>query len=155
MKISKLKINKNAVSKLAAYVLAGSLVTGALTGCQFSADKESLVKGTILENVYRVTFQDGGYDVAIAICDCNDSGHNHYYSLMYQQYYSDKNCPEFEIEGNECYHYAIANEESIICYLTQDDIEKAREGKLNSDDLIQIVNRVPRKTEEEDNIKTR
>ena len=144
--ITNIKIDK-ATSKLLPFILVGSIATNTLTGCGCE-ERESILKGTILEGASIITFDDGSKDIAVAIDTCDSSFYSHYYSVISGQYFSDDTCSQKFIELQVNHHYAIDSEESIIGYLTLDDLEKAVQGTLNNEDVIAIFNRIVDSTSE-------
>lgn len=140
MRIKNIKISK-AISKLASCVLVGSIAANTLTGCG-NDDRESVLKGTILEGASVITFDDGSKDISIAIESCSKSSYSHYYSVITGEYFSDDTCTLGYLESHVNHHYTIDNEESIIGYLTLDDLEKAAQGDLSKEDVIAIFNRI-------------
>lgn len=148
MKTKNLKINldaiKNRFSRMKCFVLAGTLIATMLTGC---GKKESLLEGTILENTHVITFEDGTKDIAKPFDSCemysDDYGNSiHYKSVVTSDFYSDLSCTAVNPRGSMISHYPISKEESIVVYLTQEDIEKAMNNNLTDDDLITIVSRI-------------
>ena len=153
MKIKNFKINQKAVSKLAACVLVGSLAATTLTGCDIK--KENLLKGTILNNTCVVTFENGSKDIAVAVGICDDQDYHHYYSITSGEYFGSKKCTKPMIGGTVIHHYGIINEENITSYLTSDELTKAVQGKLDNNDIANIVSRTVNSTDEEINTKTK
>ena len=130
MKIKNFKINQKAISKLAACVLVGSITATTLTGCGTSVDRNTVLKGTFLDNACVVTFDNGNKDIAVSAGSCFTSQYNHYYSIISGEYYADDKCEKNKIEGNVMNHYKITSVENITSYLTTEELSKAIQGIL-------------------------
>lgn len=149
MKIKNFKINQNTASKLATYVLAGTLAVTTLTGCEANSDRNNFLEGTILENSCVITFEDGSKDIAVAVSTCEDKAYNHYYSITSGEYFGSRGCTKEKIDGTVVHHYGITNEENITSYLTSDELAKAIKGKLDTNNIIDIISRTIEPTTKE------
>ena len=141
MKIKNFNINANVLSKAATFVLAGSLVSAALTGCgDKSAD--NLLEGTILEGARVITYDDVK-DIATPKSLCNGTRNSyHYKSAISGGYFADEKCTHSKTDtGHAIQHCNIIDNESIIAYLTTDDLTKAYNGELTDEDIIAIISR--------------
>lgn len=144
-----LKIFEPAVSaKVVSCALTGALAATALVGC---SGRNSVLDGTVLEDSVVVTFSDDSKDVAIAVESCEDSSLPHYQSvtsgvLYGNEYCSHKNDGFFDFRP--IHHYSIINEENILQYLTLEELKKANNDELTEDDIITIIERVSRSTNE-------
>ena len=145
MKIKNLLINKKAKVKLATFILAGTLASSMLTGCGRS--KDNILEGTILENTTVITFNGGSKDIVkpVEVCSSLDSDF-HYYSVTSGNCYSDNNCGHICCYCEYgCYFLQntnIEDKENITEYLTPDEIEKAYNGNLTNEDIIEIITRI-------------
>ena len=143
MKIKNFKINQKAASKLAACVLVGTLAATTLTGCGATVNnKTNLLKGTALDGTTVITFADGSKDIAVAVENCTQSqDYKHYRSIISGIYYAPKNC-NFDYQLNDVlHHFEIVNAENIVNYLTEDELDKAIKGGLDTDDIAVIITR--------------
>lgn len=145
-------VNKEGISrraKVVTLILASSLALFALTGCT----KTSVLDNSELSQTSVITYEDGTKDIVSAIGVCDTSKYSHYESIITGEAISSKDC-------NDDYHWfhrrsrsilnhrIIINEESIIKYLTPEEVEKAINGKLVDNDIAAIINRVLTQTSE-------
>lgn len=137
---------------VAALALVGTMTTGVLTGCG-NNNKPSLLDGTILEETRVISFDDGHKDIAtIEDVSCNASGCNcsekMYKSIVTDEYFSNDRCEAslffkgVDLSGVILNHYSFIDDESIVVYLTTDEIVKASKGELTEDDISNIINRI-------------
>jgi len=151
-----LKINKNLSKKLVSFVLVGTIGILTLSGCSGKNSNKSLLEGTILENTSVVTFEDGTKDIAriegvcVEGCGCT-GGHEVFNSIVTNEYYNSSECYiNFRnVVGTAMLKkYLITSDESIIKYLTNEEIAKASKAGLTEEDIANILNRVFTKEEE-------
>lgn len=116
--------------------MASTIFAVGLTGC--SKQKESLLNGTVLEDSRVITFEDGHVDIAIMDKRCmEDDEVHHYRSIITDELFGSKSCKNVFI-----YHYDISSNESIVSYLTEDDLTKAMKKELTDEDIANIIKRI-------------
>lgn len=151
--------------KVAALSLACALTTTSLTGCSMrytdapDTNYKCLLGGTILEDTYVTTFEDGRKDIVKLVCTCNKNIHTIYYSVISGDYYSDDDCFDYGLAFRKADGSGIARKEilgkenvvsvqSISCYLSEEDLIKAANGELTKEDIIDIITRTVKLEEE-------
>lgn len=143
----KLKLTKTSFKK-GAIITACTLSMMALSAC---GKKDSLLKGTILESAQVITYEDGTKDIVKILEDCRKEKYHHYYSVITGEYIADsscgKNCTSSKYELNR---YEIETVESIVKYLTQEELTKAVESEIKKEDISKIISRVLTDTEEKE-----
>lgn len=142
--MKKFKLNR----KIAAFTMASTIFSVGLSGC--SEGKESLLEGTILEDSRVISFEDGHVDIAIQTRGCEKVDNEfHYQSIITKELFSSKTC-----KSTRMYHYDISSDESIIIYLTEEDIIKAMKNELTNEDIVKIVNRILDKKDNQEEIES-
>lgn len=141
----KLKLDKNTSKRIVALALATTMTTGALSGCK---SKDNLLDGTILENTRVITFEDGHIDIAENTrvktnVDGNfdiasEHNHNHYKSIITNECFSTSDCNLKAID----YKYEITSDESIVAYLTPEEIVKFATEEITNEDIKNIILRI-------------
>ena len=150
----KFKIDKNTSKKIIAYVIIGTIGLTTLTGCNNNNEsRSSFLSNTVLEDTSVFTFEDGHKDLAkpLILCGmtyCQGKNHKLYRSIVTNEYFSDDDCVrECYINGIILNKYNITSEESLINYLTTEEIAKAANNQLTEDDITNIINRIFSKEE--------
>lgn len=137
----KFKLDKNKSKKIVALALATTITTGVLSGCN-SKSKDNLLDGTILENTRVITFEDGHIDIATEIngryLDLKSKEHNHYKSIITNEEFAPLECESSSIY----YKYEITTDESIVAYLTPEEIVKFTNEEVTSEDVKNILLRI-------------
>jgi len=91
-----------------------------------------------LEDSRVITFEDGHVDIAIMDKRCmEDDEVHHYRSIITDEFFGSKSCKNVFI-----YHYDISSNESIVSYLTEDDLTKAMKKELTDEDIANIIKRI-------------
>ena len=130
--MNKYKLNR----RIAAFTMASTIFAVGLTGC--SKQKESLLTGTVLEDSRVITFEDGHVDIAIRDKRCMDDDEvPHYRSIITNELFGSKSC-----KNVLTYHYDISSDESIVSYLTEEDLTKAIKKELTDEDIANIIKRI-------------
>lgn len=137
----KLKLDKEKSKKIIALVLTSAL----LSGCNSKSNtQKNLLEGTILENSRVVTFEDGHIDIALnnnseykQYLGYSNHNHNHYISIITGEVFASEEC-DFNID----YKYAITTDESIVSYLTPEEVAKATSEGLSDEDIKNIILRI-------------
>lgn len=144
--MSNLKIYKKVGRKIA--VIGGAmLLSASLIGC--GNKKDSLLKNTLLEQSRVITLEDGHKDVVIHEQNCQyHDGHSVYKSIITNEYIIDEACRQTHMGFEILEKYTILNDESIISYLTDDEIIKASNGKLTKEDVTNILVRIVTESQE-------
>lgn len=152
--IRNLRISK----KLLALVAAGTVVL-TFTGC--NTEGESLLDRTILENTQVVTFEDGHKDLAVIKTWCPENYeeekdvHNIYKSIISGEHFACEECTQVKTSAasigysekiNKC---PILTSESIVEYLTSEEIVKANNDELTDEDINNIIARIFSEAEKE------
>ena len=151
------------IAKIGRFVLVAGLTTVLLTAKDFYCHNEAAIKelakdifsdnndgnnkndlfsGTILQSTSVITFEDGHKDIVKTIGNCSDSQYKHYMSVLTGDYIKDISCNENDKKIMVYHSRSIVNEESIVNYLTSDEISKALDGKLSNDELANIIVRI-------------
>lgn len=151
--MSNLKIYKKVGRKIA--IIGGTmLLSTSLIGC--GNKKDSLLKNTLLEQSRVITFEDGHKDIVIheQNCDHHD-GHSIYKSIITNEYITDEVCRQNYVGLKLLEKYKIFKDESIVSYLTSEEIIKASNGELTKEDITNILVRIVTESQEktEENIK--
>ena len=141
--MKKFKLCKQVV----ALSLVGTMAASMLTGCNNDNNNESFLSGTILEDTRVISFDDGHKDIAIAYDTCVGK-FNHYNSIVTNEFFSGKDCGKAK---RNFHKYNITSDESIISYLTLEEIVKASKSELTEDDISNIISRIFTKEEEQKN----
>lgn len=136
----KLKLDKNTSKRIVALALATTMTTGALSGCK---SKDNLLDGTILENTRVITFEDGHIDIASENSHnytfrLSEHNHNHYKSIITNERFSTSDCNLTAID----YKYEITSDESIVAYLTPEEIVKFATEEITNEDIKNIILRI-------------
>ena len=152
--MNNLKVYKKIGKKIA--IISGVMMLGSsLVGCGKNQNK-ALVENTLLEQARIITFEDGGMDIAIHKKYCGFKCDDIIYkSIITNQYFSDTGC--------ECHYLDITGEiiiakenilkdESIVVYLTEEEIIKASNDELTKNDVTNILTRI---ISEKNNSKTK
>lgn len=144
--------------KVAALALVGTMATSILVGCGSKDSTTSFLDGTTLEDTRVISFEDGHKDITnIEYIGCNnrkcDCDKKMYRSIVTDEYFANDECKAsiyYNHSNNNQYilnHYNIINDESIISYLTTDEIVKASKNELTEDDITNIISRIFTKEE--------
>lgn len=145
-----LKIYKKTGKKIA--IISSAMVLGtSLIGCG-NNKKESLLKNTILEQSRVITFKDGHKDIAVhdTRC-CYGDEHFIYKSIITNEYFIDEACKQNYNGLKSLVKENITTDESIVSYLTSEELIKATNEELTKDDIINILVRIV--TEEKEKTK--
>ena len=122
-----------AKTKLCALALAGTLMITYLTGCS-GKNSKNLLEGTLLNNCV-VTEIDG----TMTILKKNySSGHYHYTDIVGGILYTDANA----CQDDRYIKMSSPQFDSIVDYLTEDELKKASAGELTREDIVGIVYRI-------------
>lgn len=148
---------KNLKVRVAAVALIGTMTSISLVGCGNKNDsKTSFLSGTVLESSMVLNFEDGHKDIVSFEENCPhvSCDSDVYRSIITNEYISNNDCTANSYNGEyKLNHYDITYIESILSYLTSNDIEKAAKGELTEDDIFTIINRVLEKEETTKTIK--
>jgi len=141
-KINNLKITK----KMIALLMAGTMAL-TFSGCDSNNSNISLLDGTILEDALVITFEDGSKDIAIATNSCGHIDSHYYFESIVSglEYVSDKCSSNYKTRQK----YAIQSNESIVKYITAEEIAKANKEGLTDDDINNIISRIFSESEKE------
>lgn len=137
--MKKIKLYRNFV----ALALVGTMTTTMLVGCSSKASKTSFLDGTILEDTRVISFDDGHKDIVKIYDNCFGKFH-HYKSIVTNELFAGKDCTTGMRNK-----YDISSDESILSYLTTDEIVKASKDELTEDDICNIISRIFTKEEEQ------
>lgn len=136
----KFKLDKNKSKKIIALALATTITTSVLAGCKDNS-KDNLLKGTILEAARVITFADGHIDI-VKISENHifipSHKHNHYKSIITNEVFTTIECNITLIE----HKYEITTDESIVAYLTSEEISKFATNEATSEDVKNIILRI-------------
>lgn len=138
--MKKFKLYRNVV----ALALVGTMATTMLTGC--SNKKTAVLEGTHLESTKVITFSDNSKDIAVGIGVCGKTAcsksHMNYRSIITNETFTE--CPVSPVPRDIIYT------ETIMSYLTEEEIAKSLKGQLTEDDVANIISRIvieePQKT---------
>ena len=134
------KLDKNKSKKIIALTLATTITSSALSGCK-NNKKDNLLAGTILEHARVISFEDGHIDI-VKISENHifipQHKHNHYKSIITNEVFTIIECYATTIE----HKYEIKNDESIISYLTPEEISKFTADEATSEDIKNIILRI-------------
>ena len=148
------KIDRKASQKIVALALATTMTTSVLSGCSSKNSKSNILGGTILENSRVITFEDGHIDIAVAndndYVGASTHEHHHYKSIITNEKFASSEC-DFKLD----YKYEITNNESILMYLTPEEIAKATSEGLTNEDIKNIILRIFTEQEEMNKVKTK
>lgn len=148
---------KNLKVRVAAVALIGTMTSISLIGCGNKNDsKTSFLSGTVLESSMVLNFEDGHKDIVSSEGHCPHLRcySNVYRSIITNEYISTNDCTASYYKGDhKLNHYDITCIESILSYLTSNDIKKAAKGELTEDDILTIIDRVLEKEETTKTIK--
>ena len=143
--------------KLAVLALATTLATTSLSGCvsyktidNTITDEDNLLDGTILEDTYVMTLNNGKKDIVRKITPCANNMHTIFYSVISGQYIVSALCMDDQLiikNGDERSHKMLnkSNYEELVSiteYLSMEDLEKAYKKELTDDDIIAIISRI-------------
>lgn len=135
----KLKLDRNASKKIVAIALATTMTSGFFAGCS-SKEKTNILDDTILENSRVITFEDGHIDIAVEnnrdYSRAHEHEHIHYESIITGEWFTTSEC-DYPI-----YQYNIISDESIVAYLTPEEISKATIEGLTNEDIKNIISRI-------------
>ena len=134
------KLDKNKSKKIVALALATTITSGAMSGCKNNS-KDNLLAGTILERARVISFEDGHIDI-VKISENHifipQHEHNHYKSIITNEVFTTTECNATVIE----HKYEIKNDESIIIYLTSEEISKFAANEATNEDVKNIILRI-------------
>ena len=134
--MKKLKLDRKGSQKIVALALATTIATTTLSGCSLEK-RQNILKGTILENSRVITFEDGHIDIATKVPSGEDLGHIHYKSIITNEKFTSTECT-----WNGDYKYDILSDESIVAYLTAEEIANATADGLTNEDIKNIILRI-------------
>ena len=140
-----LKVYKK-IGKRIAIISATMILGSSLAGC--GNKKDSLLENTILEQARVITFEDGHVDIAILESYCFYD-HPNYNSIITNEYFTTPECENKYTGYTLLKKENIINDESIVAYLTEEEIIKASKDKLTDDDITNIIARIIAKNEKE------
>ena len=141
----KLKLAKPSFKK-GAIITACTLSMMALSAC----GEKNLLENTILEDTKVITFEDGSKDIVYVREDCRKDGFEHYYSIVTGEIIADDACKDNKCSDKTLNCYEIKTVESIVKYLTQEELTKAVESEIKKEDISKIISRVLTDTEEKE-----
>ena len=100
-----------------------------------------MLKNTRLENTRVITFGDESKDIATSFATGMCTG-THYHSIVSGDYYVSSDHSVSASELANYHYYDITSDNSIVYYLTDEEMTKACNGQLTDDDCIAIINRI-------------
>jgi hypothetical protein len=134
------KLDKNKSKKIIALALVTTITSSSLSGCK-NNEKDNLLAGTILERARVISFEDGHIDI-VKISENHifipQHKHNHYKSIITNEVFTTTECNATVIE----HKYEIKNDESIIIYLTSEEISKFAANEATNEDVKNIILRI-------------
>lgn len=119
---------------------AGLMASTILTGCG-SKSKDFLLQGTMLEDCVVIELNNEKMIVKLDVRE----GHLHYQEIGGGVEYTD-----FEFCSHSLPRISTPNFENVISYLTKEEIEKAMNGTLTENDVVNIIARINEMSVEED-----
>lgn len=153
--MNKLRIFKS----ISAIALMGTMTLTGLTGC--AKKEKSFLSDTDLETTKVISFEDGHKDIAVIEgirCGSTDNcTEKMYRSIITNEYFTNNECTGiryfYGYKEPVLNHYDIINDESIVSFLTPEEIAKAAKGELTDEDVVTIVNRILSNEKEKTNTK--
>ena len=138
----KFKIDKTTSKKFITCLIIGTLTLNLLSGCD--NNDANLLEGSILEDTSVIMFENGRRDIVKISSFCSGDYH-HYNSVITGEIFADESCTAIYEDfwsTKPINKYNISGSESIIYYLTNEEIAKAAKKELTNDDIANILNRI-------------